>query len=157
MKGKLHKLEKGWVVEYLIDERTPIGHKSWWEELPLHPQDVKEIERDAKVFDNIEARIAAYPDVDFEIVKEDILTWARLTPYVSDDFQIGPDGAYEHVDVKEEALQFLATQAQELGFYDIPDEEIQKAADSGLYDGYSFTDGAKWYRDQIKNKVADSK
>jgi hypothetical protein len=35
--------------------------------LPLHPDDVKEIEQDAKIFDNIEARIAAYPDVEFEV------------------------------------------------------------------------------------------
>jgi hypothetical protein len=57
MKGTLHKTEQGWIVEYAKHS-----------ELPLHPDDVKQIEEDAKVFDNIEARIAAYPDVKFEIV-----------------------------------------------------------------------------------------
>jgi hypothetical protein len=70
MKGTLHKTEIGWVVEYMVDERTPIGHKSWWEMIPLHPDNVKEIEEDSKIFDNIEARIAAYPEVEFEIIEE---------------------------------------------------------------------------------------
>jgi len=70
MKGKITKTDQGWMVEHNVDERTPIGHKSWWETLPLHPDDVKQINRDAQVFDNIEARIAAYPEVEFEIVKE---------------------------------------------------------------------------------------
>jgi hypothetical protein len=50
-------------------------------ELPLHPDDVKQIEEDSKTFDNIEARIAAYPDVDFEIVISaiDFVTYAALT------------------------------------------------------------------------------
>ena len=59
MKGILHKTDQGWVVEYAKHA-----------ELPLHPDDVKQINRDAQVFDNIEARIAAYPEVEFEIVKE---------------------------------------------------------------------------------------
>jgi len=57
MKGFLHKTEQGWIVEYAKHS-----------ELPLHPDDVKQIEEDAKMFDSIEARIAAYPDVKFEIV-----------------------------------------------------------------------------------------
>ena len=70
MKGKITKTEQGWMVEYKVDEKTPIGHKSWWEKILLHPDDVKQIEEDAKIFDNIEARIKAYPDVEFEIVQE---------------------------------------------------------------------------------------
>jgi hypothetical protein len=57
MKGNLYKTDQGWVVEYAKHA-----------ELPLHPDDVKQINKDAQVFDNIEARIAAYPDVEFEIV-----------------------------------------------------------------------------------------
>jgi len=37
MKGTLVKTDQGWMVEYWVDERTSIGHKSWWEKLPLHP------------------------------------------------------------------------------------------------------------------------
>jgi hypothetical protein len=62
MKGKIHKTEQGWVVQYGVINSI--------RSLPLHPDDVKQINRDAQVFDNIEARIAAYPEVEFEIVKE---------------------------------------------------------------------------------------
>jgi len=37
MKGTLIKTPQGWVVEYLVDEKTPVGHKFWRETLPLHP------------------------------------------------------------------------------------------------------------------------
>ncbi len=36
---------------------------------------------------------------------------------------------------------------------EISDEEIQKAADNPNNDGYSFPEGAKWYREQLKNKL----
>jgi hypothetical protein len=61
MKGRIYKTEKGWVV------RHPAYVPPHEYELPLHPNDVKQINADAQVFDNIEARIAAYPDVDFVI------------------------------------------------------------------------------------------
>jgi len=74
MKGKLRyvgkdkTLVKSWVVWY---NDTPVGgNVSFVDSLPLHPDDVKEIEEDSKIFDNIEARIAAYPEVEFEIVTE---------------------------------------------------------------------------------------
>jgi hypothetical protein len=68
MKGKLHKKINGdWVVLKVNEEVPPcdtiIEHGI---EYPLHPDDVKQINRDAQVFDNIEARIAAYPDVEFD-------------------------------------------------------------------------------------------
>ena len=65
MKGHLYKKKQpeGWYVVYDIDGFTKA-------ELPLHPDDVKQIHADAQVFDNIEARIAAYSDVEFEIVEE---------------------------------------------------------------------------------------
>ena len=68
MKGVLHKVDGDWKVSHAtyntLSKRWTAG------KLPLHPDDVKQIEEDAKVFDNIEARIAAYPDVEFEIVEE---------------------------------------------------------------------------------------
>ena len=60
MKGKLTKLETGWSV-------VAIEEGDWKTYYPLHPADAAEIEADSKRFDNIEARIAAYPDVDFQI------------------------------------------------------------------------------------------
>ena len=61
MKGTLHKTEQGWMV-------ATIEEGDWNTYYPLHLDDVKQISADAQVFDNIEARIAAYPDVEFEIV-----------------------------------------------------------------------------------------
>jgi hypothetical protein len=63
MKGKLIKTEEGWMVG------TVCYADIWSELLPLHPADVEQINRDAQVFDNIEARIAAYPEVEFEVEK----------------------------------------------------------------------------------------
>lgn len=125
MKGKLTKTEKGWVVKYkksytLDAEEAQYEGKSiafYDEELLLHPDDVRQIEKDNLVFDNLEARIAAHPIIDFEIIREDFgcsespfcegdetciqcsTDYAKIvpiTPVVSDDFQIGPDGAYEY-------------------------------------------------------------
>lgn len=64
MKGKLIKTEQGWMVGTV--SKTNICS----ELSPLHPDDVKQINADAQVFDNIEARIAAYPDVEFETINE---------------------------------------------------------------------------------------
>lgn len=75
MKGKLCKTSIGWEVSY-IDEMNI--QKS----LPLHPTNVKQIEQDTIVFDNIEARIQSWPDVDFfPIIDADIdlvREWACL-------------------------------------------------------------------------------
>lgn len=80
MKGVLHKVDGDWKVSHatynILSKRWIAG------KLPLHPDDVKQIEEDAKVFDNIEARIAAYPDVEFEIVKENVDTGALEAPYI---------------------------------------------------------------------------
>jgi len=82
MKGIIIKTDQGWMVSRCVGD----GVKEVWEELtPLHPDDVKQINKDAQVFDNIEARIAAYPDVEFEMMHlsvdplgRDITTYAKL-------------------------------------------------------------------------------
>lgn len=72
MKGKITKTDQGWMVRYIDSVLSDMGTRTYYDkELPLHPDDVKQINKDAQVFDNIEARIAAYPDVEFEIVEED--------------------------------------------------------------------------------------
>ena len=70
MKGILHKTEKGWFVIYdqILGEGIVKRNQNT---LPLHPLDVKQIDEDSKSFDNIEARIRTYPDVEFEIVEYD--------------------------------------------------------------------------------------
>ena len=67
MKGRIQKTDKGWNVLYTqcVPKRIVT---EWNKSLPLHPDDVKQINADAQVFDNIEARIAAYPEVEFEII-----------------------------------------------------------------------------------------
>ena len=66
MKGILKKTDKGWMVLYTecLPHRMV---KQFSSSLPLHPDDVNQIKEDSKIFDNIEARIAAYPEVEFEI------------------------------------------------------------------------------------------
>lgn len=66
MKGKLIKTETDWVVR-LFDTEKAHDVMYCGAEWPLHPYDVHQIDEDSKRFDNIEARIAAYPDVDFLI------------------------------------------------------------------------------------------
>ena len=58
-------------------------------------------------------------------------------PKISDDFQIGPEGAYEHIELS--------------------DEEIKKGIKREWnYIHYErrhwMEEGAKWYREQLKNK-----
>ena len=61
MKGKLVKWDNNrWMV-------MRIEEGDWETFYPLSPHDVNQIEEDSKRFDNIEARIAAYPDVEFVI------------------------------------------------------------------------------------------
>ena len=65
MKGTLHKTDAGWMVSHSTYDT--VTDKWIAGKLPLHPYDVEQIEQDSKRFDNIEARIAAYPDVEFQI------------------------------------------------------------------------------------------
>lgn len=73
-KGKLHKTKNEWVVVFNKKEQhTMIGYHDYktttvYDQLPLHPDDVNQINKDSQIFDNIDARIKAYPDVYFEIV-----------------------------------------------------------------------------------------
>lgn len=60
MKGRLLKANDQWLVTY--NYSTGI-----FRTLPLNPYDVQTIEDQEKVFDDMEARISAYPDVEFEI------------------------------------------------------------------------------------------
>jgi len=87
MKGKIIKTEQGWMVKYEQEYcvgKYNIPSSLTDEKLPLHPDNVQEIEIDSMIFDNIEARIAAYPDVEFETVNmgfgpdDNVLIYAKL-------------------------------------------------------------------------------
>jgi hypothetical protein len=63
MKGRLLKTEDyGWLVSYNDSQGL-------FQFIQLHPEDVNEILDQEKIFDNIEARISAYPYIEFEIVE----------------------------------------------------------------------------------------
>jgi hypothetical protein len=67
MTGTLHKSKDKWLVIYGSD---PNMSEVWPIDLPLHPDDVKSIEDDALVFDNVESRIFAFRRVEFDIIEE---------------------------------------------------------------------------------------
>jgi hypothetical protein len=67
MKGTLLKSEQGWIVAFYSNQSMD---NSSVNTLPLHPDNVKRFEEFGQVFDNIDARIAAYPEVEFEIVEQ---------------------------------------------------------------------------------------
>ena len=100
MKGKLVKQENKWYVQYKMDSDLIATDGGL---IPLNPYDVNQIEEDSKRFDNIEARIAAYPDVNFRIEDhwetglEEVIKVAVLIP-----------------DTQSESLDFLSEQAQKL-------------------------------------------
>jgi hypothetical protein len=145
MKGILHKTEQGWIVIYdeIIGENIVKKNQN---ALPLCQQDQNPYE--GLIDDSQNEGL----EVDFEIVDEiidlgrhgsttvekaKILTpeeaelkdWdvtlndgLEKEPYISDDFQIGPDGAYEHTqglsilkeEAKDELIKVLYSQVMDL-------------------------------------------
>jgi hypothetical protein len=91
-KGKLHKKEDHWVIRYKMEDDMIATDGG---EISLHPEDeiflmgVKEWNDD-----DIHFKIVPFMHDTFvaKIIQEE------TTPFVSDDFQIGPDGAFENVD-----------------------------------------------------------
>jgi hypothetical protein len=96
MKGTLHKLSKGWTIWYNDDHIG--GNVSFVDSLPLHPDDVKEINELSKIFDNVDARYNGQ-EVEFEMTyhwDETIpqpISVGRLIKTKEDD----KDGSYETV------------------------------------------------------------
>jgi len=138
-----------------------IEEGDWKTYYPLHPKNVEEIENDSKVFDSIEARIAAYPDIEFEIVVDTkinmVTKYAKLIDQVDKEKQ------------KERLIQLMELDAKD-GLYqmEISDEEIDNAVvieyenvgDEKLFPNHTdkdiwmngFYDGARWYREQLKQR-----
>jgi hypothetical protein len=78
LKGRLHKSDNGWIVLFDDDEY-----------LPLDPYQATEgLVSGAEV----EFRVETFWETGLDPVTVAVIN----TPFVSDDFQIGPDGAYEH-------------------------------------------------------------
>jgi hypothetical protein len=68
MKGKLIHDQDGWWVQH--SATSPDGKEYFQVDTMLHPDDVKFLEDCRLVFDNIEARVAANPEVEFRTVTE---------------------------------------------------------------------------------------
>jgi hypothetical protein len=66
MKGELIKSEHGWMISYIENGE----HKG----ISLHHDDIEFIEQTKFTFDDIEATIAANPEVTFEIIENQKLT-----------------------------------------------------------------------------------
>ena len=128
MKGTLHKTDNGWVLRYA----TPYEYKTptiasiairpddldseivrWAENGSLENKEVEfeitdefthpELYRGVGWGDGIKyAKLIEYPELEgTNALCEDIIN-KREAQYISDDFQIGPDGAYEHDEENEE-------------------------------------------------------
>ena len=66
MKGLIEKVDGTWVIKS--------GDKTY----PLHKIDVDQIKADSLVFDDIEGRIACYPNVNFYLMEEMDVLFAKL-------------------------------------------------------------------------------
>jgi hypothetical protein len=138
MKGILKKKKEGWFVVY--DQRTFQDPSAEDGILPLHPLDVKMIDEDNKVFDHIETRIKTYPNVEFEINMYDgkyhiSNAWngyAKLIDHIGD--------ANKMVEISDEEIE-----EQSWGY-----REVTK--DMEMPPNEDWSNGAKWYREQLKNK-----
>ena len=53
---------------------------------------------------------------------------------------------------KQQAQQMHTKEVTNCNHLEISDEEIEKAANNPNNDGYSFREGAKWYREQLKQR-----
>ena len=67
MKGTLYKSKSTgeWMVRTLLV--SPMVGPYGFRDLRLHPDSIAQMEEDEKIFDNLEARIAAYPEVEYEV------------------------------------------------------------------------------------------
>jgi hypothetical protein len=70
MKGKMNYIDGSWFVNYIQRDSSNVIQNEVLISLPLHPEDINQIEEDSKIFDNIIGRILSYPDVEFNIIEE---------------------------------------------------------------------------------------
>lgn len=68
MKGFIDKGKGGWFLSYVALSDSEVG--TVIRELPLHPDDIKELDELEQRFDNLEARIFENPGVEFLIMEE---------------------------------------------------------------------------------------
>ena len=130
MKGLLHKTEQGWIVIYdeIIGENLvkknqnslPLKDNGYVNGLGLYDSN-EGLEVEFEIFISYDNNGPEHFPRFARILEEDSLKDWDVTlndgledePYVSDDFQIGPDGAYEHIEEnktmtpKEKAIELV--------------------------------------------------
>jgi hypothetical protein len=99
MKGKLIYDQDGWWVQHAAT--SPDGTEYFQADTMLHPDDVKFLEDCSLWFDNIEGKVIANPDVEFEMVTETAMSvgnseeqdeytirYAKLIPSKESSYQL---------------------------------------------------------------------
>lgn len=102
MEGRLRKIEDTWYV-------ITIEEGDWETHYPLHPYDIATANRFYSIAgEYLEQATFPFEVVDFwemgierSLKVATLVKWAVEGSTISDDFQIGPDGAYEHTDDEE--------------------------------------------------------
>jgi hypothetical protein len=114
----------------------------------LHPDDVKQIEQDSYLFDNIEARIAAYPDVEFEKVSE----YAKLIPQL-----ILKKDEIDNLPLNEQDPQHNTM------IFGLPDEILKLCANGDIYvkgklveNDIEVVEGLREFLSQVNKKTEES-
>jgi hypothetical protein len=129
MKGKLIKQKDNWYV-------VRVEEGDWETFYPLHIDDVNEINAWEQIFDNVEARIAADQEVEFEI---------------EDYWETGLEGptkvARLNTPSNVQSLDDKINAAAKQMFYDNSDSgwHVQFARDC-------FKEGAKWMKNYLNNE-----
>jgi len=140
MKGKLIKDDEGWWVQHKAKGLD--GNLEYIAESMLHPDDVEQIEKDAQVFDNIEARIAAYPDVEFKMVTEVVASVGDLD--TQDYYTISYAkliNTEEQNDLEEEAVKLAELKV--------------KLFERGYVEGYKNAKETLYTEEQVNQKMID--
>ena len=129
MKGILHKTEQGWIVIYdeVVGENIvkknqnalPLVDNGHIDGLALYPSN-EGLEVDFEIVTDYDnngpehfpkfARILTPEEAELKDWDVTLMDGLENEPYISDDFQIGPDGAYEHnedVTPKEKAKELV--------------------------------------------------
>lgn len=88
MRGLIKKMDDKWFISYSEQETVirpapegTIGNYTMTyvnKMLPLHPSDVKEFNELNNMFDYLDARILSKPNVEFDIVTEEGINYAKL-------------------------------------------------------------------------------
>jgi hypothetical protein len=131
-KGILTKIKSGYVITY----GAAAGREIWPVSIMLHPDCETNIEY---LYENIgkEVEFKIVYDVD-KVSDDEGKKYALILepPYISDDFQIGPDGGYEDFQTKPGFVEKRMEQMLEI----IAREEFTKVGDDGLFPNHTDKD-----------------